>query len=87
MATIRQKKQQRDWYERNAPGTGVIGLVPKLAQEAINPMWATEASVIALSEEYAETISTLTPKKVKSKMVSVSSKGQYLVKVEEITEE
>lgn len=76
------QRYQVDWHKRNAPGPGVIGMVPKLAQGAINPMHATEASVTKLSEELGPEMAQLFPKRKEAKirMTSVSSKGHYLIK-------
>lgn len=76
------RRYQVDWHKRNDPGPGVIGLVPKLAQDAINPMHAIELSVTKLSEELGPEMAQLFPKRkeVKIRMTSVSSKGHYLIK-------
>ena len=43
----------RKWAAKHEPGPGVIRIVPKLAEGAINPMWATTESVIEMAELFA----------------------------------
>lgn len=79
------KQPPRSYYQRNEPGTGIIGIVPKLAPGAINPMWATEEGLQSIVERVVPVLDATRPKKTKKVATSMTI-SQVVIKEVELDE-
>ena len=84
------REYSKKYYEANGGPKALMGNVPKLAEGAVNPMWATTESVKEVASIVAPILRTREPKKKAKREMIATPYGYFMkdpIEIEEIDED